>query len=112
MDNNHDSKAQSNTPKITSDQNPPANSPAAAAVAGAGESNSVPAENNNDGRQIRTPFTDLSQVDADLALARTLQEQVLLCVYVCVYVGHYVKICSFLLVCVGLSVLGITQMGI
>lgn len=24
----------------------------------------------------RTPFTDLSQVDADLALARTLQEQV------------------------------------
>lgn len=24
----------------------------------------------------RTPFTDLSQIDADLALARTLQEQV------------------------------------
>ncbi|KAL2545713.1 E3 ubiquitin ligase BIG BROTHER-related [Forsythia ovata] len=30
------------------------------------------AENN---RRQRTPFTDLSQVDADLALARTLQEQ-------------------------------------
>lgn len=30
---------------------------------------------NNEGRQSRTPFTDLSQVDADLALARTLQEQ-------------------------------------
>jgi len=30
----------------------------------------------------RTPFTNLSQVDADLALARTLQEQVpLSCVY-------------------------------
>lgn len=90
MDNSHDSKAQSNNTnaaKITADQNPPTNSPAAA-VAGAGESNSVPVENNNDGRQIRTPFTDLSQVDADLALARTLQEQVLLCVYVCVYVGH------------------------
>lgn len=86
MDNNHDSKAQSNAPKITSDQNPVANSPAAAAVAG--ESNAVPVENNSDGPQIRTPFTDLSQVDADLALARTLQEQVLLCVYVCVYVGH------------------------
>ncbi|KAG6425586.1 hypothetical protein SASPL_116027 [Salvia splendens] len=27
-------------------------------------------------RPLRTPFTDLSQVDADLALARTLQEQV------------------------------------
>ncbi|KAK1380511.1 E3 ubiquitin ligase BIG BROTHER-related [Heracleum sosnowskyi] len=74
MDNNHDSKPQSNAAKITADQNPPSNSPAAV-VAGAGESNSVPVENNNDGRQIRTPFTDLSQVDADLALARTLQEQ-------------------------------------
>lgn len=31
------------------------------------------AENN---RRQKTPFTDLSQVDADLALARTLQEQV------------------------------------
>lgn len=29
-------------------------------------------------RRQRTPFTDLSQVDADLALARTLQEQVFL----------------------------------
>ncbi|GER39156.1 RING/U-box superfamily protein [Striga asiatica] len=28
-----------------------------------------------DNRRRRTPFTDLSQVDADLALARTLQEQ-------------------------------------
>lgn len=28
------------------------------------------------GSRRRTPFTDLSQVDADLALARTLQEQV------------------------------------
>lgn len=29
-------------------------------------------------RPQRTPFTELSQVDADLALARTLQEQVFL----------------------------------
>lgn len=38
------------------------------------------AENLNGGvagnRPPRTPFTDLSQVDADAALARTLQEQV------------------------------------
>lgn len=39
---------------------------AAAAVAG---------NENEDSRQTRTPFTNLSQVDADLALARTLQEQ-------------------------------------
>ena len=34
---------------------------------------------SNGARQLpsRTPFTNLSQVDADLALARTLQEQVL-----------------------------------
>ncbi|KAL1803994.1 hypothetical protein DCAR_0935683 [Daucus carota subsp. sativus] len=69
MDNNNsnnpdaDSKA---PPKITGDQIP---SPAA------GESNSPPAENINDARQTRTAFTELSQVDADLALARTLQEQ-------------------------------------
>lgn len=30
-------------------------------------------------RNRRTPFTDLNQVDADLALARTLQEQVSFC---------------------------------
>lgn len=72
MDKNHDSKAQSNAAKVTADQNPVATPEAA--VAGE-DSNSVPAENNNDVRQIRTPFTDLSQIDADLALARTLQEQ-------------------------------------
>lgn len=43
--------------------------------------NSADNGNNNDaqrgggGRRQRTPFTDLSQEDADLALARTLQEQ-------------------------------------
>lgn len=74
MDKNHDSKAQSNAAKVTADQNPVATPEAAGAGAGE-DSNSVPAENNNDVRQIRTPFTDLSQIDADLALARTLQEQ-------------------------------------
>ncbi|XP_073040749.1 E3 ubiquitin ligase BIG BROTHER-related-like isoform X3 [Primulina eburnea] len=36
-----------------------------------------PPSNGNDGenQRRRTPFTDLSQVDSDLALARTLQEQ-------------------------------------
>ncbi|KAL8188614.1 hypothetical protein R6Q57_029902 [Mikania cordata] len=32
-------------------------------------------ENDNPNRPSRTPFTNLSQVDADLALARTLQDQ-------------------------------------
>lgn len=99
MDKNHDSKAQSNAAKVTADQNPVATPEAAV----------VPAENNNDVRQIRTPFTDLSQIDADLALARTLQEQVLLCVCMCVYMlGIHVKVCSFLFVCVSLGVLSIT----
>lgn len=44
--------------------------PAAAAAATAARSSS------------RTPFTNLSQVDADLALARTLQEQVRLLIIV------------------------------
>lgn len=33
------------------------------------------------GASRRTPFTDLSQVDADLALARTLQDQVSFSLY-------------------------------
>ena len=36
----------------------------------------------------RTPFTNLSQVDADLALARTLQEQVKF-----LFLVYYFKIC-------------------
>lgn len=42
-------------------------------------SNDVLVNSNDDAenkRRQRTPFTNLSQVDADLALARTLQEQV------------------------------------
>ncbi|KAK1390245.1 E3 ubiquitin ligase BIG BROTHER-related [Heracleum sosnowskyi] len=61
-----------NDPNINQ-ENPSLNSPPAAP-----QSNDVAAmneDNNNQGRQSRTPFTDLSQVDADLALARTLQEQ-------------------------------------
>ncbi|XP_039138624.1 E3 ubiquitin ligase BIG BROTHER-related-like isoform X2 [Dioscorea cayenensis subsp. rotundata] len=50
----------------SADQNPNTN---AAAVAGDGD----PAQAVS--RPTRTPFTNLSQVDADLALARTLQEQ-------------------------------------
>ncbi|KAH7664786.1 E3 ubiquitin-protein ligase BIG BROTHER and related proteins protein [Dioscorea alata] len=50
----------------SADQNP---NPNAAAVAGDGD----PAQAVS--RPTRTPFTNLSQVDADLALARTLQEQ-------------------------------------
>lgn len=48
------------------------------AAGGGGESNAaaVVGNENEDSRQTRTPFTNLSQVDADLALARTLQEQV------------------------------------
>lgn len=49
--------------------------------ADAQENPSNNAPNGGDGdanRRRRTPFTNLSQVDADLALARTLQEQVFL----------------------------------
>ncbi|KAH7685780.1 hypothetical protein IHE45_04G062200 [Dioscorea alata] len=49
------------------DQNP---NPNAAAVAGDGDPAQAVA------RPTRTPFTNLSQVDGDLALACTLQEQV------------------------------------
>ena len=42
----------------------------------AGNSNNNDTERGGGGRRQRTPFTDLSQEDADLALARTLQEQV------------------------------------
>ncbi|KAL3651044.1 hypothetical protein CASFOL_007447 [Castilleja foliolosa] len=38
-------------------------------------SNAAPNGGDDANRRQRTPFTDLSQVDADLALARTLQEQ-------------------------------------
>lgn len=64
MDN---SKAESNGAKTTADENPN--------NSGFGEQQ----EGLNMVRPsstIRTPFTNLSQVDADLALARTLQEQV------------------------------------
>ncbi|KAF8021741.1 hypothetical protein BT93_G2018 [Corymbia citriodora subsp. variegata] len=44
----------------------------AAAAAGAGAGEPLPANPRSSGR---TPFTDLSQVDADFALARALQEQ-------------------------------------
>ncbi|CAN4105496.1 unnamed protein product [Withania somnifera] len=48
-------------------------------VNGNGESDVAVDSNSNscnqDGASRRTPFTDLSQVDADLALARTLQDQ-------------------------------------
>lgn len=41
-----------------------------------GESGVSAAVDSNGGASRRTPFTNLSQEDADLALARTLQEQV------------------------------------
>ena len=55
-----DSKVSANTPADTADrqQNPTSGADAAENLRG------------------RPPFTNLSQVDADLALARTLQEQV------------------------------------
>lgn len=72
-----DSKPGNNDSK-PNEENPALNSSPAAAqpndVAAMNEDNNNN-NNNNEGRQSRTPFTDLSQVDADLALARTLQEQ-------------------------------------
>lgn len=49
----------------------------------------------------RRPFTDLSQVDADLALARTLQEQVLhACIFMLRYVGCVTFTCISVNVCI------------
>lgn len=90
MDN---SKPQNNDPKFTENPNfnsppaPPQSNDVAAMNLGEEDNNTNTNNNNNNGtnntynnggRQTRTPFTDLSQVDADLALARTLQEQVYL----------------------------------
>lgn len=89
-----DSKPGNNDPKFN-EENPILNSSPAAP-----QSNDVVAmnednNNNNEGRQNRTPFTDLSQVDADLALARTLQEQV------SIYILYlYLLFFSFKVVCV------------
>lgn len=70
MDKTHSGDELSKT-AATNEQNP--NSPNTTAV--------QQSETNDRGVAAavtsRTPFTDLSQVDADLALARTLQEQVL-----------------------------------
>lgn len=57
--------------------------------------NIINGDTNNEGRQSRTPFTDLSQVDADLALARTLQEQVSIYILYLYLLSFY-----FLVVCV------------
>ncbi|KAL8520653.1 hypothetical protein ACS0TY_011261 [Phlomoides rotata] len=62
MDASNDAKGDANaTPRADAEQNP---------------SNNLPngGDDAANGRR-RTPFTDLSQIDADLALARTLQEQ-------------------------------------
>ncbi|GFP92575.1 E3 ubiquitin ligase big brother-related [Phtheirospermum japonicum] len=59
-------------------ENPNAKADAGTATGADAEENpSINAPNGGDdaNRRRRTPFTDLSQVDADLALARTLQEQ-------------------------------------
>lgn len=61
------------------DSNTNANAKAPAADGEQNPTNSPPNEGDGAAEQRRrTPFTDLSQVDADLALARTLQEQVFL----------------------------------
>ncbi|KAH6831370.1 RING/U-box superfamily protein [Perilla frutescens var. hirtella] len=56
-----------------------AKAPADTTACADGEQNPTPIGGESgdaaDNRRRRTPFTDLSQVDADLALARTLQEQ-------------------------------------
>ncbi|KAK3030580.1 hypothetical protein RJ639_039458 [Escallonia herrerae] len=82
MDN---SKAGSDEAKTATEQSPNGNNPAAAPtviVSGGDvvqeeESNVATADVSQQNRPptTRTPFTDLSQIDADLALARTLQEQ-------------------------------------
>ncbi|KAK2973872.1 hypothetical protein RJ640_029688 [Escallonia rubra] len=82
MDN---SKAGSDEAKTATEQSPNGNNPAAAptvVVSGGDvvqeeESGAATADVSEENRPptTRTPFTDLSQVDADLALARTLQEQ-------------------------------------
>lgn len=61
----------------STDENPSANPPAATVVLADGEAapNDVVPVNPPRQQSTRVPFTDLSQVDADLALARTLQEQ-------------------------------------
>uniref|UniRef100_A0A5B7C586 Putative E3 ubiquitin ligase BIG BROTHER-related isoform X2 n=1 Tax=Davidia involucrata TaxID=16924 RepID=A0A5B7C586_DAVIN len=65
------SKTGSDEAKPTSTTNTDVENPNNSATAEEGGSNVV-----NQSRQTsRTPFTNLSQVDADLALARTLQEQ-------------------------------------
>ncbi|KAI3712482.1 hypothetical protein L1987_71039 [Smallanthus sonchifolius] len=63
MDN---SKDESN--KIANNDENPSNIPPV-------DSSVVLEEDDNPNRPSRTPFTNLSQVDADLALARTLQDQ-------------------------------------
>lgn len=59
-----------------------AKAPAATTTCADGEQNPTNSPPNGEDAAAnlrrRTPFTDLSQVDADLALARTLQEQVLI----------------------------------
>uniref|UniRef100_A0A5B7BQ99 Putative E3 ubiquitin ligase BIG BROTHER-related n=1 Tax=Davidia involucrata TaxID=16924 RepID=A0A5B7BQ99_DAVIN len=87
------SKTGSDEAKPTSTTNTDVENPNNSATAEEGGSNVV-----NQSRQTsRTPFTNLSQVDADLALARTLQEQVFsfinqpppnlnLSLYVCLYI--------------------------
>ncbi|KAM7463277.1 hypothetical protein LguiA_031398 [Lonicera macranthoides] len=78
MDN---SKAGSGEAKPTAtEQNPNDINSATVAVVVQGGATDVAAVNENDDQSrqsstARTPFTNLSQVDADLALARTLQEQ-------------------------------------
>lgn len=95
-----DSKPGNNDPK-SNEENPILNSSPAAP-----QSNDVVAMNednnyNNEGRQNRTPFTDLSQVDADLALARTLQEQVSIYILYLYLLFFLLKLCVFF--CAGLS---------
>lgn len=74
-----------------SEENPSNND---AAVVNADANNDSPNDERGCAAGRRRPFTDLSQVDADLALARTLQEQVLYIlnvlgrIYLCIVYGN------------------------
>lgn len=65
-----------NSDVATSNSNSVVDAAAAANLAVATEAGSD--ADSRSRNSSRTPFTNLSQVDADLALARTLQEQVIL----------------------------------
>lgn len=83
MENSKDQVSNSSNENPNPNPNPnPDNNRNDAVVVGGGEDlNNIRTSSRSNSR---TPFTNLSQVDADLALARTLQDQVYL--YLSIYV--------------------------